>query len=192
MFNFDFMTSLQRNTNFGGRFTVCSGSIFSSSLYVPNKNSRFDKIDSSLDFTVLNLIKGERLSTETNLSICGHRLDQFWDRKKNIKTPYFPYTPLSSADYLVTEMNCLDRLLEGEFVEEVTYREAYEKINDLSLKRMGIDYSVLSNNIEILGIGDELVYRVTPKGNSLVLLYRRGGNPSKKPEPQGEKELSFA
>lgn len=170
---YGFLDSISRTYNLGNRFSLPVGSIIANPLYVPTKGGEIARIDSSAG-TYSTVRFSPKLRAEANCILGGFRLDQYLDRPREELTQTLPYTPASLEDRLDTDLSAFSKLLDHEFIVQKSLGEAYGMVfpNDRALQ----------NRLSICGLSEKPSYQVTPKGNSLVLLFVSGGD--KKPTPQ--------
>ncbi len=77
----------------------------------------------------------------------------------------------------------IEDAISGGFVEKTTYKNAFEQV--------GL-YDKFKLNLTINGVSDESVYRVTPKGNGLVILVYDFGPKENEPQVAKVPQPTFA
>ena len=98
-------------------------------------------------------------------------IDEVKDRDKSDYTPLdlFQFTDIEHIMH--ADFPTIEELVEQGLVEETTYEEAYRSV--------GL-YDQYSQSMGVLGISEETVYQITPKGNTLIDLSNDGGRKIKK------------
>ncbi len=99
--------------------------------------------------------------------------------KHNSKNKYTPTYMLDILDFehvIHLEFPNIEYLEKNGLVEQATYQDAF--------KRAGA-YEKYASGITSLGIGDRIIYQVTPKGNGLVFLSPDTGKPVERRKESG-------
>jgi len=172
---------LSRHLNLNNRFSLPEGSIIANPLYAPDSDGNFTRFDSKSG-TYSSIRFSPKVKRERDMTIGGFRLDEFIDNSQDQLTPTLSYSPVSLEDKLNTDFSALPKLLEHGFLVQTTLGEAYRR-------KFPEDVS-LQEGFSKLGVSDNLAYQVTPKGNSLVLLFMEGGNKEPKPQPYREGSIN--
>jgi len=139
-------------------------------LYAPSNEGNFEKYPSGAG--IFSSVRfSPKLRVERDMQLAGFRLDEYLEASWDTRTPSLPYSPTDLSDKLDTEFSAFSKLLEGKFIIQYKLGEAYDHIfpND----------NFIQDKLSILGVADLPVFQVTPKGNTLVLLFELGG--TKKP-----------
>lgn len=166
------------------RLGLLEDSIFSNELFFPNKEESSLEHESAVagryigyDFRRPTEF-GKKVKEKGSNIIRDARLLAV-PLREVIDNPPDKYTPTSLLDIYTVEHICLlqpttiDDLVKDGLAEQTTYKEAYH--------RVGL-YNKYRSFIELGQIADKPVYRVTPKGNTLVILSKDFGVKQKDPK----------
>ncbi|MBI2031076.1 MAG: hypothetical protein HYT08_00500 [Candidatus Levybacteria bacterium] len=101
-------------------------------------------------------------------------LDEIIDNKLEDHTSTYLLNPYAIEHVLQMDTSPkIDDLLSYGFIEESTYRQSFESVGQ---------YETYKSYMSLAGITEERVYRVTPKGNTLVYIERDFGDKRKDPD----------
>lgn len=161
-----------------GRTGLLMDSIFENPLYVPDKdNISLEKLQNvagrwvGYDFRRKSEF-GQRAQRGMKGRLTAFPLEEIIGNAPEEHTPTRLVEPLYFPHFLQLTTPTIQELLDWGLAEVTTYEQAYEKAG--LGERFG---SVLATE----GIADKSVYRVTPKGNGLILLLKDQGDRGKKP-----------
>lgn len=167
------LKTLSRSYNYRNRFSLPQGSIIANPLFVTDPEKGVVRHDSSAGMFSSARFTPE-FGTETNMKLGGFRLDDYLEEPPDALTPTLPYNPTNVENILDTDRSAFPILLEHEFIVKKSLSEAYHYAFP--------DNQDIQDTLNEFGVSDKPCYQVTPKGNSLVLLFRSSGNKKAKPK----------
>ena len=166
------------------RVGLLEDSIFSNDLFFPNKEEtslthetavagRYIGYDFRRPTEFGKRVKEKESNIVKDARLFSAPLREIIDNTPDKYTPTALFDIYSLEHLIVLQPTTLEELIQDGLAEKTTYKEAYN--------RVGL-YNKFKLFIELEQIADKPVYRVTPKGNTLVILSRDFGVNQKDPK----------
>lgn len=168
--------------DYEARAGLIEGAIFTDNLYYPNDDGLLGRKNALAGQWVAYDFNRERefgpKVKERGRSLQQGRiltfpLGEIIDNPPNKMTPISLFNIYNADHVLKVETPTIETLISYGFVEQVTYAEAYQSTDN---------YEQYAKLLKDEGAHDRLVYRITPKGNTLVRLEQDGGQKRKVPK----------
>jgi len=154
-------------------------SIINNPLYVPSDTKGSLSYEETVAgrYVAYDFHRKEELGQDINVLQKGRivklNLDGVQGNPGNLLTPTGTLNLFDWRHLKTFDAPNLDDFITDEFLEETTYEAAY--------KRADV-YEAFAAAMHVLGIAENKVYQVTPKGNGLVRIIRDFGKKQKNPE----------
>ena len=108
-------------------------------------------------------------------------LDQIIDNEPDDETPNGFFSLTNFDQVLSIDFLSPQQLLELGMLRQTSYQEAYKKV--------GL-YDKFGEELKARRVAEDPVYQITPKGNTLVVLFPDSGRPNPRVEPETSLELA--
>lgn len=176
------------------RIGLLEDSIISDELYIPNEaGTSLEQISAvagrfvGYDFHRPKEFKSAGKKRERQVKRDGKlwtfAINEVSGNDINDYTPTDLFNIFNPMHFLSLDIPTIDEATDQGFLQETTYRQAYEKVGM---------YPRYRQYLELQGISDRTIYTVTPKGNGLVFLVTDGGEKRNQEDKVGELKPSLS